>query len=350
MKDIIHKILKADKIALFAHTEPDADALGSLFALCDTLKSMKKEVRIYLASQALVGFNFLGIKNVAQVVDFDLRSGYYDMLIALDTASPVLLGKFEKVFAQHPNTIAIDHHAKRIPVAKCEFVDTKPASCAEIVFELVQRLKRKALTPQVATALLCGIIGDTNRFLNTNTKPETLKAAAILVKQGADLDLINHNMYMEKPLESLRAKQVVIGNLKICEDIAYSFISHKEQRRLNIQSVSVSDLISLIISIKNIKIAFIVTEKISRRKRIVQKPKQGKKKIACSESVIETIKTTNVSLRSKGNFDVSKVAAHFGGGGHKNASGIKNLQNTIEGTCNDILSYIKGNYGEIQND
>lgn len=29
-----------------------------------------------------------------------------------------------------------------------------------------------------------------------------------------------------------------------------------------------------------------------------------------------------VSLRSKGNLDVSKVATEFGGGGHKNASGL----------------------------
>lgn len=29
-----------------------------------------------------------------------------------------------------------------------------------------------------------------------------------------------------------------------------------------------------------------------------------------------------VSLRSKGNLDVSKVATGFGGGGHKNASGL----------------------------
>jgi phosphoesterase RecJ-like protein len=32
---------------------------------------------------------------------------------------------------------------------------------------------------------------------------------------------------------------------------------------------------------------------------------------------------TRVSLRSKGNLDVSAIAAKFGGGGHRRAAGIK---------------------------
>ncbi|MFZ5775674.1 MAG: DHH family phosphoesterase, partial [Thermodesulfobacteriota bacterium] len=46
----------------------------------------------------------------------------------------------------------------------------------------------------------------------------------------------------------------------------------------------------------------------------------------------------SVSLRSKGtNYDVAKVAASFGGGGHRNAAGFKVLDTSIEEVREKLL-------------
>jgi nanoRNase/pAp phosphatase (c-di-AMP/oligoRNAs hydrolase) len=48
-------------------------------------------------------------------------------------------------------------------------------------------------------------------------------------------------------------------------------------------------------------------------------------------------KKSKVSLRSKGNFDVSEIALKFGGGGHKNAAGFTlDMFNVAESTLKRI--------------
>ena len=51
-------------------------------------------------------------------------------------------------------------------------------------------------------------------------------------------------------------------------------------------------------------------------------------RVAAAFEFMENI--LRVSLRSKGNIDVSKIAVEFGGGGHPNASGIRMTGNPEE--------------------
>ncbi len=50
-----------------------------------------------------------------------------------------------------------------------------------------------------------------------------------------------------------------------------------------------------------------------------------------------------VGLRSKDSFNVGKLAEDFGGGGHKNASGFRIKQSSLEIVKNRMLAYIKDN-------
>ena len=55
----------------------------------------------------------------------------------------------------------------------------------------------------------------------------------------------------------------------------------------------------------------------------------------------------NGSLRSKLNFDVSVIAQNFGGGGHKQASGCRNISGSLEEVKTKILDFIKKHKKEI---
>jgi phosphoesterase RecJ-like protein len=44
-----------------------------------------------------------------------------------------------------------------------------------------------------------------------------------------------------------------------------------------------------------------------------------------------------VSLRSKGGIDVHRLAGEFGGGGHRNASGIV-MSGTLDGAAREVLA------------
>ncbi|NVM03116.1 MAG: bifunctional oligoribonuclease/PAP phosphatase NrnA, partial [Candidatus Helarchaeota archaeon] len=48
-----------------------------------------------------------------------------------------------------------------------------------------------------------------------------------------------------------------------------------------------------------------------------------------------------VSLRSKGKYDVNRIAEIFGGGGHKNASGILMKDFSLQKAENKVLSEIE---------
>lgn len=68
--------------------------------------------------------------------------------------------------------------------------DVKASSLAEMVSSLAESFDKKVLDNQVATALLTGIVAETDRFSNNKTTPETMKASAMLMAAGANQQLV----------------------------------------------------------------------------------------------------------------------------------------------------------------
>ncbi|HSX05797.1 MAG TPA: hypothetical protein VLF69_04980 [Candidatus Saccharimonadales bacterium] len=64
------------------------------------------------------------------------------------------------------------------------------SSLCEMMVGLSDALDKKALTNQVATAFLTGIVATTERFRNDKTSPQTMSAAAALMSAGANQQLI----------------------------------------------------------------------------------------------------------------------------------------------------------------
>ena len=68
--------------------------------------------------------------------------------------------------------------------------DSKASSLAEMISSLAENFDKKVLDNQVATALLTGIVAETDRFSNNKTSPETMKASAMLMAAGANQQLV----------------------------------------------------------------------------------------------------------------------------------------------------------------
>jgi hypothetical protein len=68
--------------------------------------------------------------------------------------------------------------------------DPEASSLAELVTELGQLLDKKLFDNQIATALLTGIVAETERFSNSKTSSETMRASAVLMAAGADQQLV----------------------------------------------------------------------------------------------------------------------------------------------------------------
>ncbi len=68
--------------------------------------------------------------------------------------------------------------------------DQKSSSLCEMVATLADNFDKKVLDTQVATALLTGIVAETDRFSNTKTSPDTMKVSAQLMAAGANQQLV----------------------------------------------------------------------------------------------------------------------------------------------------------------
>lgn len=68
--------------------------------------------------------------------------------------------------------------------------DPQASSLSELVTELAQTMNADLLDPQIATALLTGIVAETERFSNAKTSSQTMSVSASLMAAGANQQLV----------------------------------------------------------------------------------------------------------------------------------------------------------------
>ena len=103
--------------------------------------------------------------------------------------------------------------------AETEWADPAKSSVCEMLVELLNSMKGKdgdgEMTKEVATALLTGIVAETDRFSNDKTTPETMNVASELMKAGADQKLIADNIELggkkkaEEPAPEIKPEPVM---------------------------------------------------------------------------------------------------------------------------------------------
>ena len=77
------------------------------------------------------------------------------------------------------------------------------SSLCEMVVGLIEPLQgdKVLLDTQIATAFLTGIVAETERFSNTKTTPHTMNTSAILMKAGANQQLVASKLEEPKPIK-----------------------------------------------------------------------------------------------------------------------------------------------------
>ena len=70
-------------------------------------------------------------------------------------------------------------------------IDTQASSYCELLASISKSLEPNILDEQIATALLTGIVSETNRFSNPKTNPQTMSLSSELMKAGANPQLIS---------------------------------------------------------------------------------------------------------------------------------------------------------------
>ena len=283
-------IKNAQKITLLTHASPDPDGISACAALDIILRNMNKNVECIYPNEPE-----FAIKRQPAHVSVGKHTQTPCLLMALDTSNYARL-YFPDEFKNIP-LINIDHHVSNSLKGIYNFVDPAAASACELLYLIIMQWDVKFVDQRVSNALLYGILYDSQVFHTQNTTAQTLRIAAELIDKGADLFLLKNELTSDKNPRIIELWADMMKNIHITQSrkAAWSRISHRDLQRCDLQLSALAGFNNFLASIAGIDVTLLFYQ-----------TKSGQ---------------TKVSLRSK-ETDVNKLAAQFGGGGHKYASGI----------------------------
>lgn len=287
LKDAVKKLKAAKKIIVTAHVIPDGDAVGSSLALYRMLRTLNKDVRVFIDDTIRKNLEALpDFDKIERPTDGEKLEG--DLLVILDTQLD-RIGGMRQATEGIP-ILNIDHHVTNAGVGVDLYLDDKAAATCEIIFEMSKLLKAK-LDKETATCLYTGIATDTGFFNYANTRPSTLRAAAELLEAGVEPHKVSEQME-KKSLTDVMGEIDALQTIKIFFEgkAAGLFIDEELSKQIE----STEGFIDLIRIIDGVDVAFLLHCKAENYCR--------------------------VSMRSK-TVDVAKIAHNLGGGGHVRAAG-----------------------------
>jgi len=307
LKQAAIQIRKANRILLACHIRPDADALGSLLGLTLGLQRLGKQVTAVSADGVPETYRFLpGWEQVRTAAD-----GEFDLAIGLDADGSDRLGASEAAVLGAPVTIDMDHHTGPDPFGQIQVVDPSAAATGELVMDLLAELD-VPLDGEMAACLLAAILTDTGSFRYSNVTPDTFRKAAALVEAGAHPSPIHEAVYGTRPFAASCLLGRLLSTLERSDDqrIVWGFLSQQDFRETGTTTEATEGFVDQVRQVAGSLVALFLREEVNGEVR--------------------------VSLRSRGDVNVARVAEEFDGGGHVAAAGCT-LQGPLAGAVQRVV-------------
>ena len=294
-KEVADRIRAGRRFLITSHRNPDGDALGSGLALQRILRKLGKEASV----QVRDGFNrsLLNIPGANDVKITDaLPADYpkaYDAAFAMECPEVHRTG-----YSMLPGPVVnIDHHVGNEMYGEINYLDLEAPSVGEMVLQINRNHLRVPLEAETATALYVSLATDTGFFRYHNTTLRAFEAAEELVRAGAIPGDVSLWINESASRGSIRLLGLCLTTLEITPDgkIATLELPQRFFDESGATPEETEGIVNYGRSIEGVLISALLKESEER--------------------------STRVSMRAKPGYDVQQVAAMFGGGGHKAASG-----------------------------
>jgi bifunctional oligoribonuclease and PAP phosphatase NrnA len=285
---VLQEIRARQRFVVTSHARPDGDGIGSALAFGQILRVMGKDAGVVMHD---------GVPRIYQNLPFADRAMQADsapandavVMLECDSVRRAGLEGLERCFL-----INIDHHASGRNFAHINWIDSSVMATAELVY----RFARRACVPvdrDIATCLYTALMTDTGSFMFAGTNEHTFTVARELVLAGADPAVCARHIYFGHSTAKMQLLGAALSNLHRDGPLAWISVTQEQMQRFDAREEDCEGLVNYALSISDVQVAIFFRELPDSRYR--------------------------VSLRSKGEVNVSTVAEHFGGGGHKCASG-----------------------------
>ncbi len=315
---LCQSLKKADNFLLASHVNPEGDAVASVLALESLLRRLGKKTLIVCEDPFPERLGCLPSKRWNQVKDILPLGRKFDALVVADCPTLERIGSVQKLLTPKTKIFNIDHHISNKCFGHHNYIQPTASACGEVIYDIFNWFKLK-INQEEATALYVSISTDTGSFKYSNTTVKSHKIASELIQTGIDIEKINDALYATYSLEKIQLYSLLLAKVQTTSDetVAWVGLTRSDLKRTSATYEDTEGFIDFLKYIKEVQFAFFMSEMDGSQNGEVR-----------------------VSFRSKGDYDVAQVAAHFGGGGHKKAAGCT-IQGTLEEATKRILEQIK---------
>ena len=291
---------------VIGHKEPDGDCISSCLGIAEILKHYNKQYQLLSAGP----FKRTEIQKFEKQFTNEMEflseeERKQTGLIICDCSEMHRLGEIDGDL-KNLDTFVIDHHKTAEIPNNAESIIYSNSPAASLLVQLLYENCVGKLTEKIAKILYFGLMTDTGffRFL-TNKDTETFLASARLVEAGANPRETYDEITSGKSYQSRKLLGVMLNHAETYLDgkLIVTYETLEDTKKYGQEGRDSDALYSALLAVKNVEAVVFVRQ--------------------------ETDSNCTAGLRSKDRVDVSSVAAKFGGGGHKNASGLS-TQGKIE--------------------
>ena len=292
LSQVVELIETKRKFGITTHIKPDGDGVGSSLGLCWLLRSLGKDAEVIVHGDVPIAYRTLpGADEIRDVKTIDNQYDAVFIIECSDLDRPGIAG------LQNEFTVNIDHHTTSEHFGTINWIDSTASAVGEMIYNLCKAIGGR-ITKDIAECVYMALVTDTGSFHFPNTSDRTLKVASELIKAGAKPAKIGEAVYNNYPWSRIELMRQVLDTVKRDDSGRIAMLR---------QTIAMKDLAGAVDGDNNgfVNIPLAAREVVA----VVYMREVGENQF-------------RASLRSKGDINVAKVAEKFGGGGHKNASGL----------------------------
>lgn len=307
MNKEIDKILSQSKsVAIVGHINPDGDCFGSISGVNDyIIKKFNCTVHCFAEcdtiAEEFIPFAKDIVFNPAPLIN-------YDCCICVDVATIGRMGKYQDIFNNATKTICIDHHSTNNGFADINIIELRSSNC-ENIYNLLKDANFD-ISKSTAGKIFAGIVTDTNNLSTNSVTIDTYKAVIDLIGKGINYYKIIKFFMGGNSMAQFKLLTTAMNSVKYYNNntIMLMNITAEQLSEAGGTQEDLNPIINQAFCMKHAKIAILITPRNNQM---------------------------HASFRSRGDIDVSAIAQHFGGGGHKAAAAF-----TVPNISKEDIQYI----------
>lgn len=293
--EVVEALRSARRITAICHENPDADTIGAAVAVAIIGERLGAESEIVSADGIPPMFAFLPhVERVHRTPRLEP-----DLAVVCDAATLERVGRIaeeQREWFAGARLLNIDHHVSSNYFGDLNLVDPSAAATCQVLARVVEALGIE-LDTELATALLTGIVRDSQGFADRATSGDTLRTAARLVEAGAPLADLQRIILSELPYPTMALwGKMLAGVGEVANGrVVYTTLTLDMLRQTKTQQHDADGLAEFLARAKGAEVTLLLRE------------------LGPAE--------TRVSVRTAETVDATAIASVFGGGGHARRAG-----------------------------